>query len=173
MAERFFSSIGSFSIFLLLSLFTCILIIQSCKQQTTPDIIAQEFIDQLKTAVDDRTLRGISELISKDYHDTHNRNRRDIAGLASAYLIRSKSLHLFTDLVSAGPLSDSSIKCRVLAAFAATPVANKSLLPDIQADFYWFDIELIEENGDWKVLSAVWQQAMLDDFFNDDQGNQS
>lgn len=158
---------------MLLGFYTSLVIIQSCKQQTTPDMIAQEFIDQVKTAVDDRTIRGISELVSTEYHDTYNRNRRDISGLASAYLIRSKSLHLFTDLVSARSLSDTSIQCRVLAAFAATPVGNKSLLPDLKADFYWFDMELIKENGDWKVISVVWQQAMLDDFFSDDHGDQS
>lgn len=167
MFERFFSSSGSFPFFLFVSFFTCILTTQSCKQQAAPDIIAQEFIDRVKTAVDERSIRGISELVSADYRDTHKRDRRDIAGLASAYLIRSKSLHLFTDLVSARPLSDATLQCRILAAFASTPVDDKSLLPDIQADFYWFDIELIEENGDWKLVSAVWQQAMLDDFFSD------
>ena len=164
MFERFFCVGKTFPLFLIIGLFTGVLIVQSCKHQTPPEMIAQGFLDQVNTAVADRSIRAMNELVSPDYHDTNNRNHRDVVGLGSAYLIRSKSLHLFTDLVSAQSISDTSIQFRILAAFAATPVDNKSMLPDINADFYWFNIELIKENGDWKVVSAAWQQAMLEDF---------
>ena len=44
---------------------------------------------------------------------------------------------------------------------------DKSVLGRMQADIYWFDITLAEESGGWKLVAALWQQATVEDFFED------
>lgn len=146
---------------------------QSCGHQSSPEIIASEFIEKAESAVEERSSAGLRNLISKDYLDESGRDYREIIGLASAYLIRSKSIHLFIDLETAHTADDETIRCRLLAAFAATPIGSRNLLPDVNADFYWFDIVLVEEKGDWRMLSAHWQQALLEDFFNGEDSDTS
>jgi len=41
----------------------------------------------------------------------------------------------------------------------------------LKADIYWFDIVLVQEGGDWKLLEAYWRQAMVDDFFREANNN--
>ena len=73
-------------------------------------------------------------------------------------------MYLFSDLDSAYFEGDL-IQARVLTAFAARPIMDKSVLGRMQADIYWFDITLVEESGGWKLVAALWQQAKVEDFF--------
>jgi len=77
--------------------------------------------------------------------------------------MRSKSIHVLLRLHSASQVEDG-IQAKVLVALAARPIDDPALLPRLNADIYWFDIVLKKSDGDWKLLSAVWHQAMVDDF---------
>ncbi|MCG6929214.1 MAG: hypothetical protein LJE64_01555 [Desulfofustis sp.] len=139
----------------------------ACTSDKAPEVIGLEFVQRAESLIEEGSIRGLNDLVSSDYHDSDNRDRRDILGIASAYLIATGSLHLFTDLKSAQFAGGGRLQCTLLVAFAAVPVEDRNLLPGINADLYWFDIELIEEQRTWKVVSAAWEQAMLDDFFGD------
>lgn len=143
------------------------LVTHACTSDKTPETIGLEFVRRAESLVEEGSIRGLNELVSSDYHDSDNRDRRDILGIASSYLISTRSLHLFTDLRSAQFTSGDRLQCTILVAFAAVPVSHRDLLTRTNADFYWFDIELIRERKTWKIASAAWEQAMLDDFFGD------
>lgn len=160
-------------VFFPLILISLIVFLFSCRQRTDPETVAFEFIEQVESAIEDHSIKGLQNLISDSYHDELNRDRQDLKGIASVYLFRSNSVHLFIDIKSIEPLSDSLLRCRLLVAFASTPINDKNLLPRINADCYWFDIEIIEEDGNWKLASAVWQLAMLDDFFSGEPADSS
>ncbi len=138
----------------------------SCSSPSDPEQIASAFIDDAATAFEDRNARALRNLISSDYVDTQNRTGDRVASIGSVYIMRSKSIYLFTELESAVRSGDQ-VMATVLGAFAARPVESRSLLPQVNADLYWFEITLKEENGEWKLISSSWRQAMLDDVFTD------
>ena len=150
---------------------TTTFLVASCTTPTTPEEIAAEFIRQSEEAFEDRNLLSLKKLISPKYRDAHSRNAGDVASIATAYIRRSTSIFLFSDLDSA-VYNDDRIKARVLTAFAARPIVNRTALPQLNADIYWFDIVLAEENGTWKLVDAQWQQAMIDEFLEQDSRNQ-
>ena len=137
----------------------------SCSDQTSPEQVASAFIQRAEAAIEDRNLRNLKKLVSKNYLDPHNRTHNDVVGLGSAYVLRTGSIHLFADLASA-TLVDDRIEARVLAAFVARKVTDRITLLQMDADIYWFDIVLKDEGDGWQVVSATWQQAMLDDFLS-------
>lgn len=142
----------------------------SCNSPTTPEEIATQFIEQSETAFEGRNILALKKLISSNYQDTHNRSAGDVIAIAAAYIRSSKSIYLFTDLNSAYFEGDL-IQARVLSAFAARPIMDRSVLGQMQADIYWFDITLAEESGGWKLVAALWQQAVVEDFLEGDSRN--
>ncbi len=142
------------------------LIQQGCSSESDPELIISDFLEKAEEAFEDRSPRALRELISNDYFDTHQRNAKEIGAVGSGYIMRSRSIHLFTDLESAF-FSGDQIHSTVLAAFAARPVSSRSLLPQINADLYWFEIVLTKESGDWKLVQSSWRPAMLEDLTGD------
>lgn len=147
-----FSALLSLSLYLL-----------SCSSETTPQEIAAEFISHSKDAFEERDILSLRKLISPNYRDTHKRSANDVVAIAAAYIRSSKSIYLFSDLDTAD-YDGERIRARVLIAFAARPVTDRSALGSMQADIYWFDIVLVEEDGAWKLAEAQWQQALIEDF---------
>ena len=48
---------------------------------------------------------------------------------------------------------------------AGTPIAGPEALAGLRADLYRFDLRLGEEpDGEWRVRSAEWRPAAVDDF---------
>lgn len=145
------------------------LLAASCNTPTTPEEIAADFINQSEAVFEDRSILSLSKLVSPDYRDAQNRSAGDVVSIAAAYIRGSKSIYLFSDLDSA-VFDGDRILARVLIAFAAQPIMDRTALVKLNADIYWFDIVLAAESGDWKLAGALWQQAMLDDFFGEDGG---
>ena len=156
-----------FSIPLLLAL---LLLVVSCNSQTTPEEITTQFIRESEEAFEDSDILRLRKLISSQYRDSQNRTAGDVISIAAAYIRSSKSIYLFTDLDSAIYVDDR-IQARILAAFGARPISDPAIIGQLQADIYWFDIVLAEEKGGWKLMAAQWQQAMVDDFFKNENPN--
>ena len=152
-------------------LFISFLLAASCSSPTTtPEEIAGQFIKDSEQAFEERDIFELKKLISSNYGDSQNRSADEIISIAAMYIRSSKSIYLLTDLHSAEYLEER-IQARVLAAFAARPISEPAVLAQMQADIYWFDIELAEENGSWKLTDAQWRQAMVDDFYKIDRQN--
>lgn len=140
--------------------------IQSCRPPVDAEFIAGEYIDRAESAIEERSITTLFNLLSADYHDTFERDRQDMIALASGYIRQSKSVYLFIDLRTASFLTDSRIDCTLFAALSATPVTKRSMLPDLNGEFYWVDMVLAEEGSQWRAVQATWRPALLDDFMN-------
>jgi hypothetical protein len=156
----------NFAVLLLSLLF----LVVSCNSQTTPEEITAQFIKESEKAFEDRDILRLRKLVSSQYRDSQDRTAGEVISIAAAYIRSSKSIYLFTDLDSA-VYAEDRIQARIIAAFGARPISDPSILGQIQADIYWFDIVLAQENGGWKMVEAQWQQAMVDDFFRDESKN--
>ncbi|NNF46644.1 MAG: hypothetical protein HKP44_06035 [Desulfofustis sp.] len=151
-------------------LFILPLLAVSCNSPTTPEEIATQFIRESEEAFEERDILGLKKLISPQYRDSQNRTAGDVVSIAAAYIRSSKSIYLFTDLDSAVN-AEEHIQAKVLGAFTARPISDRSILGRIQADIYWFDITLAQENDGWKLVEAQWKQAVVDDFFRNGNPN--
>jgi len=137
-----------------------------CRPASDPELISTLFLQQAEKAFEDRSPRALRKLVSEQYFDEQNRDSKEIVAIGASYIMRSRSIHLFTDLESALFYGDQ-VHAKVVAAFGASQIESRSLLPQINADLYWFEIVLTKESGDWKLMQAVWRPAMLEDVLND------
>lgn len=139
----------------------------SCSKDSKPEDIVKKFISLCEEAVKDRNGRSLRGLISDRYHDQQGRTKQDLSPIISGYILRNRSIHIFSRLESISSPSPDQINATILVAMAGRPVTKVSMLPTVNADMYWFDIVLDNEKGEWRLTSSVWRQAMLDDFLTD------
>ena len=148
---------------LIVCLFLCLF---SCSTNSSPDDIVVDFVSEAEHAVEDRNGRKLRGLISENYHDEKGRRKEDVASTASGYLFRNKSLHVFSRISEVTQTTEGEISATLLVALAGKPINDVSVLPTLNADFYWFEIKLFQEGKDWKLGSVLWRQAMVNDFLN-------
>ncbi len=148
------------------ALLAALLLPAACSEEQGPEAIARSFIAACEEAARERQVRDLRALIAEDYTDPAGRTARDVLAVAAGYLMRNRSVHIYTRLQTAAEL-DGRIEATVLAALAGRPISDVSVLPSINADLYRFELELVEEKGDWRLASATWRTALVDDFFSD------
>lgn len=149
-----------------LLLLSITLSIASCSTPAnTPEQIIETYTDDIIRVIENRKRRAIDAFIGEEYGDEGHRSKQDIVAMANGYMFRHQSIYCFTLIDSVQVNSDDTISAVILAAFAARPISDISLLPKLNSDMYWFDITITLDSGDWKLTKASWQQAMVEDFF--------
>lgn len=148
------------------TLLLALILLASCGEEKGPEVIARDFVAACEQAAQARKISDLRDLISRDYSDPSGRTAQDVVAIGAGYLLRHQSIHIYSRLQSVVE-QDGRIEVAVLAALAGRPLTDLSVLPSINADMYWFDLVLIEEQGGWRLFSGSWRQAMVDDFFAD------
>lgn len=148
------------SFFILLLL---VLMLLACGDKQSPEEQVRQFIATGKAAAEERDVIGLSELISESYGDQSRRDRRAVVGLVTGYFLRHKRIHLFTQIDEIRFLTEQSANVKLYVAMAGTPVSGAQALIDVRADLYQFDLMLINENDEWRLLKANWQRANIED----------
>ncbi len=154
-------SIGQ-GIFLLVTL---MVMLCSCGSGDSLEDQVRQFVAAGEEAAETRNIGGIKELISEQYSDERGRTRGDIVAVAMRYFLANKNIHLLTRIREMNFLSEKRAIVQVYVAMTGQDVKEPDSLMNIQADLYRFDLELIQEGGDWQVIRSEWHSAMREDFF--------
>ncbi len=152
----------SIIVFLVLSLF----LLSACNQETsTPEEQIRNVVSAMETAVEQRSLDSVKELIDAEYSDEWNGNRRAALRALLFYFQGHQSIYLLTR-ISDIELNDDATRASVTVyvGMAGNPVEQAESLISLNADLYRFDITLRTDGNEWLVSSAKWQRARVDDF---------
>ena len=139
----------------------------SCSNDQTPGSIVKSYVDSIEEAAESRNARKVRSLIAKNYRDENKRTEKDISMVVSSYLLRNKSIHILKKISEVEQRSANSISAVILAAISGTQISDVSSLTGMNADIYWFEIVIVDEDGTWKLASASWRQALVSDFLHD------
>lgn len=150
--------------FFLAVLIICIL--GNCSSDNGPETIVKRFVADFEQVVEERDYRKMRTLISEHYSDEQNRSRQDITSIAAGYMLRNKSIHVFTRLESLQD-NESNLTASILAAVAGRPIDDLATLPSLNAEMYLVEIVLDTSGKSPRLLSASWRQAMLEDFLSE------
>jgi len=136
-----------------------------CGSRDTPEEQVRRFVEAGELAVEGRSIGDVKELISENYSDDHGRTRRDIVALATRYLFSNKNIHVLTRIGELSFPTQNRAILRLFVAMTGQNVSDLDSLLSMQADLYRFDMELVWEENEWKLLKADWQPARGEDFF--------
>lgn len=136
----------------------------ACSKPTTPEQRVRDFIDRNEQAAEQKDMGTLRKSVSERYSDDDGRDRRMIEGIMRLYVLRHESIHLFTRIEKIAFPKPAEAEVAIYVAMAARPIANPAQLATFRANLYRFDLVLVEEDSQWRVLRAAWRPAEPADF---------
>lgn len=143
-----------------------LLFLGGCSNESPEDQV-RLFIKTAEDAVENNEIGDVREMISESYSDDKGRTKKDIIRYLSYQLLRKRSIHLFTSIDTITIVSENQAKVNLFVAMTGQPVESASILPQLHADIYRFDLNLQKEDGDWLLVTSMWQPAIIDDIFTE------
>lgn len=138
-----------------------------CSAEDSPEDQIRSFVKSAENAVEEKRIRDLRKMIDDGYSDEGGRNKKELINHIVYHTLRQQSVHLFTAIDIIEISTPTSASVYLFAALTGRPVDSVSILPDIQADIYKFQLHLSKNDNSWQLLSAQWQPASVDDFFQD------
>lgn len=127
-----------------------------CERELTPEEQIRRVIMEMEQAAEERDRRAFLSHISPKYKDEHYRAFGEIQQIVTIYFLQYDAISVV--------IKDLDIEVQDLNAdvyLSAILVAGqeiksiKDLLPD-NLDIYEFDIKMVKEENEWRVISADW-----------------
>jgi hypothetical protein len=136
----------------------------ACADRTPPEERVREVLAALEEGAQERDAGAMKQHVSEAYSDAHGNDKRQVAQLVAFHLLRNQSVYLLTRVQGVELAAPGEAKARVLVAMAGTPIESPEALLGLRADLYRFDLAFREEDGAWRVRSADWGPATVQDF---------
>ena len=142
------------------------LLVAACRgEDSSPEAAVRRTLAAIETAARAKELSAIVEHVSEAYADERGNDRQAVRQIAAFHLLRNQSVHTLTRIRSVSFPEPGLAEAEALVALAGTAIPDADVLATVRADFYRFDVTLREEEpGTWRVTSAQWRPAALDDF---------
>ena len=136
-----------------------------CRRRS-PERQVRDTIAALASAVEEKDLKAIRNLVSEGYRDAEQQDRAAVLELLAVTFARTAHMHLLTRVaaIEIAPSVDRTARATVVAAIASLPMKSVEDAGRVQADIFRFELTLVEESrARWVVTSASWQVAGLQD----------
>lgn len=141
------------------------LLVSCSSERETPEAQVRAFLKRGETAAAKKETPVLRQMISGKYADSQGQDKQAIEAVLRYYFLRNKSIYLFTRVQSIGFPEPARAEAVVLVAMAGQPMAGAEDVARLRADLHRFEITLIREDKDWKVVRAEWRRAEPGDFF--------
>jgi hypothetical protein len=135
-----------------------------CSEAETPEQRVREVLAALEQGAQQRDSGAMKEHVSDAYSDANGNDKRTVTQLVAFHLLQNQSVHLLTRVQGLEFPSPGAAQASVLVAMAGAPIDGPDALLALRADLYRFDFDLAEEDGDWRIRSAQWRPAAVEDF---------
>jgi hypothetical protein len=133
--------------------------------EDTPEEAVRRTLAAIEEAAGARDPGALAEHLSADYTDAQGNDRESARRLAAFHLLRNQSVHTLVRVREVAIVEPGRAEADALVAMAGTAIPDADVLATVRADLYRFTVSLHEEEPRvWRVTSATWQPASLDDF---------
>lgn len=130
----------------------------------SPEDQVRAVLTALEESARGRDAGEMKEHVSEGYSDARGNDKRAVGQLVAFHLLRNQSVYLLTRVQSVEILAPGQAQTEILVAMAGTPIEGPEALLALRADLYRFDLGFAEEDGVWRIRSAEWRPASVDDF---------
>lgn len=145
-------------------IFFLFLALIGCGEKVSSEDQVRQFVVTGKAAAELRDVLAISDLISEQYSDEDNRDRRKLIGMVTGYFLRYKNIHLFTHIRHIHFPVANQAELQLYVAMAGSPMVGVEAVFNLRADVFRFDLILVREGDEWLLKNAQWRRASAEDF---------
>lgn len=146
-----------------LALILSLAALTSCSQPQDKEAQIIDLVKSVKTSFQKHHGKNLKNIISEDYLDIKGRQKKEIEGLITFYLLRHKNIHLLTHILKIDFHSENRCIVTLYAAMAGSSGKFKELPGSLQTDVYKFNFTLQLTKGDWLLLSSEWERVSTND----------
>lgn len=127
--------------------------LQSCSQPATPPEEAlHAWVAEAELAAESRDRGALMDMISENYTDSRGNDFAAIDKMLRVYFFRQQTVVIVTRI--------SDIQIHGVGAASVTVIAgmagSQGSIASLDADAYQFELELQDEDGDWRLIGARW-----------------
>ena len=112
----------------------------------------------------ERDLPAMVDLVSDNYSDDEDRDKKVIRGLLLYYFRSNQSIYILKKVKSLQVGDSDTAQLTLAVVLAGKPFAEDANLTKIQADILRFDFSLEKDGGDWRVVEATWKPVAVTEF---------
>ncbi|MCW8854810.1 MAG: hypothetical protein OQK76_00270 [Gammaproteobacteria bacterium] len=127
----------------------------------------RQFITLGEQSAEQRKMSVLKELVSDNYRDERNLDRKGILRLAQAYFMGHQNIHLFTHIKDIHITKPDQAHVTVFAAMTGTAVDSMDAFISLRARLYLFELSLSKEDDEWKLNQARWRRAQINEMLNE------
>ncbi len=140
----------------------CISASLACHKEDEKEKV-KKVIAAVQTAVEEKSIRGVTAHIAKDYRDPQGNDFETLRALLLGYFFRYPKIsgyitHL--DISIDGTSAKTTLKAILTSGKKTGSVSD--VVPE-QLGVYRFDVEFRKESGDWMITSARWSEVIPQD----------
>jgi hypothetical protein len=119
-----------------------------------PEAEIRELIAKAESAAEARDTGFFRDTISASYADRRGQRRDDVINVIRGVFITNASVEVISRIDTIELAGADAAKVKLQAALVGKR-EGASLL-DVEGDLYDIELELVNEAGDWRVISADW-----------------
>jgi hypothetical protein len=134
-------------------------------EEESPQTQIRSVLGAIEAGAEAGDVSAIAEHISQHYADGQGNDRRALVRYIQFHVLRNRRRHLLTREASLELIEPGLARAVVHAGLVGSPASSAEELLSLRADLYTFDMELVLEEGDWRVLRAEWKRAEARDLF--------
>jgi len=128
--------------------------------QPTAEDRVRALVGSMEESVEAGSIREAADLLHERYTDPRHQSKSAAMRTLFGVTRRHRAIHLFTLVrsVELTPRQDEATAV-VFVAMTGVPVESMEALISLNADLYRFELGLVAEDGDWRVLRSHWERV--------------
>lgn len=129
----------------------------ACHKETEQDKI-KKVITGVQKAAEEKDIKKIIAGLSKTYRDPQGYDYDSIKGLLLGYFFRHQKVHVYIpDIVIS--VEGGSGRAEFQAVLTGGQAGSSADIFPESLGIYNFDVSLLKEENEWRVISASWNRA--------------
>ena len=126
-----------------------------------PEREIRALLAEAEEAAEARDTGFFGDLLGASYQDARGNDRDEALRVIRGYFIANQRVEIVSrvdEVRLEGPQGDAAHA--VVHAGMVGQRAGGGLIPDVEADLYRFELELVNDDGDWRIIGATWSRAL-------------
>jgi hypothetical protein len=136
--------------------FTAALLGTGCSPDD-PDAEVRAVLAAAEAAAESRDTGFFRDFVGSGYRDARGNDREQLLNMVRGYFIANQRIEIVSRIEEVR-LDGAGAADAVVHAALVGQRAGESLLGGIGGDFYRFEIELIDDGGEWRMIGAKWER---------------
>lgn len=124
-----------------------------------PEAEIRALLVAAEEAAEARDARFFADLLGESYRDARGNSRDEIVRTLRGYFIANQRVEVVSRIDEIVLEGRDAARATVHAGLVGQR-AGATLLGGLDAELYRFDLELVNDGGEWRIIGARWRSAI-------------